>query len=66
MRLNVDGASLKALAMRRELQWVQPVSSVLSVALTTSETFSSITVRGAWFGRQAAQLPLGKALWPGC
>jgi hypothetical protein len=47
MRCTVDGASPDTLAMPRELQCVRPVGSVSSVAVTTSATFSSLTVRGA-------------------
>jgi hypothetical protein len=47
IRCTVDGASPAASAMPRELQCVRPAGRRSSVAVTTSATFSSVTVRGA-------------------
>ncbi len=47
IRCTVDGASPAARAMPRELQCVRPAGRVSSVAVTTSATFPSLTVRGA-------------------
>jgi hypothetical protein len=56
MRCTVEGASPAALAMPRELQCVRPAGSLSSVAVTTSATFSSVTVRGAP-GRGSSRSP---------
>jgi hypothetical protein len=47
MRCTVDDAKPDARAIPRELQWGHPVGSVPNVAVITSATFWSVTVRGA-------------------
>jgi hypothetical protein len=56
MRWTVEGARPEALAIVRELQWVQPAGRLSSVAVTTSATFASLTVRGAP-GRGSSRSP---------
>ena len=47
IRCTVDGAKPDARAIPRDVKCVRPVGSVSSVAVTTSATFWSVTVRGA-------------------